>query len=1139
MNRRPSRRTARIHGLERLEGRMLLAGHADESVHDHEHSAGVDVAFGQYSEEEYEALERVRPDSSLSTKTPPFSQSRHAGNDTLTFVLDFKEPTQPNTSDIFGNVVSSLDVTAFGFPPSEFASLTERILEEVEEDYFDELAETVAGPLGQELAIEFRIGDIGTVPQSVTEFYFIQIGTGVSGPHASGSLGVAGVDVARDESGFGPNFGIANGDVIGSVFTDTINGLGGLQPADSLTSGFLGRTVNAIAGTTSHEVAHTISLSHTADQGSVQPTRGVPPIMGTGAIDLPNNARISDREFSLSGIDSESGNAPRQHIQQLVDALGIHPIPSGTINGTVFLDQDEDGEQDNNEPGLASVTVFADYDNDSILDANEPRALSDATGSYELTGIQRDNVILRQSGRELRPTGRDASSVVFTEFSELTPDFVEIQNLAPDAVNTAGWLIASNNGFDSDFGINTVHPFTFSLPGSMASGEMLATSDDAADTNFWGANLNFVAGTGGWLLLIDEGGRVRDSFFAGFSEEEIAGFSVTINDRAYTAADLDWIGEGVPLTYSGGSYQRVGVGDTHTRRDYVVQAPSLGTQNSGLDPSFRFQAVGRLVESVSGSALSNVDFGNVFSARQADAVFTAITSNGNRELHFLDGSTGDADVVIDLAGSVSADPRHLTRNEETDVVLFTARDASGQRELYKTDGTAEGTVLVRDLSGDVSSRPMELTEIGSGAFLFSAAMANGDRELYRTEGSFSTTELVRDLSGSVESDPRELTAVGSQVFFSATTSDGQRELYRTDGTRQGTRLVRDLAGTVSSDPQELTALGNRLFFTAMTSSGERELFSSDGTSEGTAIIKNLNGTVSAEPRELKRAGARLFFSASFGAASRELYVTDGTAAGTAVVENLPGNGNPTDLTAVRSKLYFVARATGGQRELYLSSDGSAAKLVRDLNGTIGSTPQQLTAYGNVLLFTAIRPNGNRELHRTEGTASSTAPVRDLSSGTSADPRDLAVVGDFVLFSAIGADGQREPYRTDGTSAGTARILDLSGVAVSSEPTEFVEFGNAVAASDTGTNAATPGNGDLLSGDHNDDGRITLSDVVFVINRLASTSSSPSHSTQLRVEGDTSGDGNLTPRDALLILNFLDRIETDRLRGVWDDGPSIV
>jgi hypothetical protein len=116
---------------------------------------------------------------------------------------------------------------------------------------------------------------------------------------------------------------VAVGSVVSSVFTDNIQNLGSLTPGNALGSGTLGFTVDAIAGTVSHEIGHAVSLRHIDKAGSATPT-SFPPLMGTGAIDLPNQDRISDREFSFSGTNSQAGGQSQQHYDQLVAALGTH-----------------------------------------------------------------------------------------------------------------------------------------------------------------------------------------------------------------------------------------------------------------------------------------------------------------------------------------------------------------------------------------------------------------------------------------------------------------------------------------------------------------------------------------------------------------------------------------------------------------------------------------------------------------------------------------------------------------------------------------------------------------------------------------------------------------------------------------------
>ncbi|MEQ9410138.1 MAG: right-handed parallel beta-helix repeat-containing protein [Fuerstiella sp.] len=298
------------------------------------------------------------------------ADSAVAANPSLTFVLDFWEAGQgASTVDVFGNTIVPFDVTAFGFTTAEFDTVTAEVLRTVQNAYYN--IPTVGAdnrspiPDGQQLAVDFVIGDIGSLPSNgATEYYTTFIGDTTT---ANTPLGVAFLSSARDAAG-NPGFA-AVGDQIASVYSSNINGLGGLTPADltiediheryedapfgefihadlaspdrnvalndALTSGNLTFTANALGGTTAHEIGHTLSLLHMDATGAgagVTPT-GAPPIMGTGAIDLSNQARIGLREFSYTGTNTEAGGATQMHVAQLLSALGTRDAIQPGISG--------------------------------------------------------------------------------------------------------------------------------------------------------------------------------------------------------------------------------------------------------------------------------------------------------------------------------------------------------------------------------------------------------------------------------------------------------------------------------------------------------------------------------------------------------------------------------------------------------------------------------------------------------------------------------------------------------------------------------------------------------------------------------------------------------------------------------------
>ena len=61
---------------------------------------------------------------------------------------------------------------------------------------------------------------------------------------------------------------------------------------------------------------------------------------------------------------------------------------TATKSGVKFEDLDADGQpREGGEPGLSGWTIFVDYDDDGQLDGNEPSDVTDADGAYTITGI--------------------------------------------------------------------------------------------------------------------------------------------------------------------------------------------------------------------------------------------------------------------------------------------------------------------------------------------------------------------------------------------------------------------------------------------------------------------------------------------------------------------------------------------------------------------------------------------------------------------------------------------------------------------------------------------------------------------------------------------------------------------------------
>jgi hypothetical protein len=68
---------------------------------------------------------------------------------------------------------------------------------------------------------------------------------------------------------------------------------------------------------------------------------------------------------------------------------------TGTVSGTVFLDNNATGVLDSSDPGLAGRVVYLDINNNGKLDSGEPSAVTDSAGHYTLTGVPAGAYTLR------------------------------------------------------------------------------------------------------------------------------------------------------------------------------------------------------------------------------------------------------------------------------------------------------------------------------------------------------------------------------------------------------------------------------------------------------------------------------------------------------------------------------------------------------------------------------------------------------------------------------------------------------------------------------------------------------------------------------------------------------------------------
>ncbi|HEV8060141.1 MAG TPA: DUF4214 domain-containing protein, partial [Gemmataceae bacterium] len=192
----------------------------------------------------------------------------------------------------------------------------------------------------------------------------------------------------------------ATGSGLSSYTIDYVNGTltvnaatSGTVVASSANPSLFGQTVTFTATVTAG--------SGTFDNGgtvqfAVDGTNFGAPVSLTGGQAITTDAALSAGSHTItatySGDTNFNGSSAALAGGQTVQLV------SGQISGTVFGDNNLNGQQDSGELGLAGQTVFLDLNNTGVFAAGDPTATTTANGAYSLnyTGLAPGTYTVRQ-----------------------------------------------------------------------------------------------------------------------------------------------------------------------------------------------------------------------------------------------------------------------------------------------------------------------------------------------------------------------------------------------------------------------------------------------------------------------------------------------------------------------------------------------------------------------------------------------------------------------------------------------------------------------------------------------------------------------------------------------------------------------
>ena len=373
-------------------------------------------------------------------------------------------------------------------------------------------------------------------------------------------------------------------------------------------------------------------------------------------------------------------------------------------------------------------------------------------------------------------------------------------------------------------------------------------------------------------------------------------------------------------------------------------------------------------------------------------------------------------LVKDIFPGVGKSSKPSNLNAVGNVLYFkaTVKDNTYDDEVWKSDGTALGTeqVFANDTDG---KNEFPSVPSGSTVLFYSKPMNPQTNKLYFSDIQNKINTSL-DFSDGLYLYGDYTASMGDSLYFIASNTGLSPDLWKTNGATAGTSLVYD--NNKISTPSKLTVFKDKLYFLV-----DNNLYEYDGISPADKVWWGA-GFMEAQG-DLVSVGSYLYY-----VHNEDLWAWDG-AAGTQ--QKMSPNGiQPSNLTAVGSKLFFTAKAVGGNTgfELWCSTGpGGTTKLVKDIEPGAGNSgiDKIIAAGDKCYLYRKIEdPNDpsvppKHELWVSNGEENGTLLLGEFAQKVT----DLVVVGGLLYFSADDGENGTELWQSDGTKAGTKMVYDLN------------------------------------------------------------------------------------------------------------------
>ncbi len=141
----------------------------------------------------------------------------------------------------------------------------------------------------------------------------------------------------------------------------------------------------------------------------------------------------------------------------------------------------------------------------------------------------------------------DEAGLLITEVATGDVRLIEIQNVSTRSLDTSGWRVLANDATAAN--VSAVHAAGWSLPGSMAAGEILYGTDDPANPgdHYFGGPIHWDPEGPGWTMILDDTGEVVDFVAWGYSDAQLAALRFDYAGFSDVTVAEAWRGDGADV----------------------------------------------------------------------------------------------------------------------------------------------------------------------------------------------------------------------------------------------------------------------------------------------------------------------------------------------------------------------------------------------------------------------------------------------------------------------------------------------------------------------------------------------------------------------------------------------------------------